>query len=53
MGHCLDRCARERQVHFESRPLRKRFKENAAIKDLPKLLSSLNTAVFEMLMWGN
>lgn len=53
MGHCPDRCARERQVHFESRPLRKRLKENVAIKDLPKLLSSLNTAVFEMLMWGN
>lgn len=40
-------------MHFESRLLRKRLKENVAIKDLSELLSSLNTAVFEMCMWGN
>lgn len=51
MVHSLDRCARERQVHFESRFLRKRLKENVDIKS--ELLSSLNTAVFEMCMWGN
>lgn len=51
MVYSLDRCARERQVHFESGFLRKRLKENVAIKS--ELLSSLNTAVFEMRMWGN